>query len=131
MFSAPLMLGCDIRTLTPEMLALVKNKNLIRINQDEEARPPMESHTGWGSEKRVYLKHLSNGEYAIGFFNLTDKDQSVQTNLTNFGLSASSGLALSLTDTMTDESYGKFAEYINVSVPAHDCRIFLCKMVDA
>lgn len=130
MFSAPLMLGCDIRTLSPEMLALVKNKNLIRINQDEEARPPMESHTGWGGDKRVYFKHLSGGEYAIGFFNLTDKDQSVQTNLTNFGLSASSGLALSLTDTMTDEHYGTFAEYINVPVPAHDCRIFLCKLVE-
>jgi len=91
----------------------------------------MESHTGWGGDKRVYFKHLSGGEYAIGFFNLTDKAQSVQTNLTNFGLSASSGLALSLTDTMTDEHYGTFAEYINVPVPAHDCRIFLCKLVEA
>jgi len=132
MFSAPLMLGCDIRTLTPEMLALVTNKNLIRINQDEEARPPIESHTGWdNSDKRVYFKHLSDGEFAIGFFNLTERDQPVQTNLTNFGLSASSGMALELTDVMTDEAFGKFDEYINIHIPAHDCRIFLAKLVEA
>jgi len=131
LFSAPLMLGCDIRTLSPEMLALVTNKHLLRINQDEEARPPIEGHTGWGGEKRVYFKHLSDGEYAIGFFNFTDTDQKVQTNLTVFGLTASSGLALDLTDTMTEEHFGKFGEYISVPVPAHDCRIFLCRLVKA
>ncbi len=129
MFSAPLMLGCDIRKLTPEMLALVTNKNLLRINQDEEARPPIQSHTGWGGEKRVYFKHLSNNEYAMGFYNFSDRDSGVQTNLTSFGLSASSGFSLELTDCLTGEYYGKFDEYIKVPVPTHDCRIFLCKLV--
>ncbi len=41
LYSAPLMLGCDLRALSPEMLGLVTNKNLLRINQDEEVRPPM------------------------------------------------------------------------------------------
>ena len=128
MFSAPLMLGCDIRTLSPEMLALITNKNLLRINQDEEARPPIESHTGWEGESRVYFKHLSNNEFALGFYNFTDRQIDIPTNLTNFGLSASSGFALSLTDAMTDEPFGTFAEYIRVPVGPHDCRVFLCKL---
>lgn len=131
LFSAPLMLGCDIRTLSPEMLALVTNKNLLRINQDKEARPPIESHTGWGGERRVYFKHLSDNEYALGLFNLSEDDHNIQANLTNFGLSASSGLALELTDCMTDEPAGKYAEYVNFRIPAHDCRVFLAKLVPA
>ena len=131
LFSAPLMLGCDIRTLSPEMLTLVTNKNLLRINQDKEARPPIESHTGWGGERRVYFKHLSDNEYALGLFNLSEDDHNIQANLTNFGLSASSGLALELTDCMTDEPAGKYAEYVNFRIPAHDCRVFLAKLVPA
>lgn len=131
LFSAPLMLGCDIRTLSPEMLALVTNKNLLRINQDKEARPPIESHTGWGGERRVYFKHLSDNEYALGLFNLSEDDHNIQANLTNFGLSASSGLALELTDCMTDEPAGKYAEYVTFRIPAHDCRVFLAKLVPA
>jgi len=131
MFSAPLILGCDVRKLSGEMLALVKNKDLIRIDQDEEARPPIESHTGWGGDKRVYFKHLSGGEYALGFFNLSDSDQRVQTNLTNFGLSASSGLALSLRDVADGAHFGKFTDYISIHIPAHDCRIFICNLENA
>lgn len=130
MFSAPLMLGCDIRTLNPEMLALITNKNLLRINQDPEARPPMSFMCG-GENGRVYLKHLSNNELAMGFFNLEDRDTHLRTNLTDFGLSASSGYALELTDVFTNEVVTTRNEYINMPVAAHDCRIFLCKLVKA
>lgn len=136
MYSSPLMLGCDIRSIDPETLALVTNKNLLRIDQDPEARPPMQSHETinfWGdhTDRRVYFKHLSNNEVAIGFFNLSDETQKVQTNLTNFGLSVSSGLALELTDCFTDEPAGKYTEYIKFVVPAHDCRMFIGHFVEA
>ncbi len=131
LFSAPLMLGCDIRTLTPEMLALITNKNLLRINQDEEARPPIAFQNDSGNT-RVYFKHLSNGEYAFGLFNLGDNDDRyVRANLTDFGLSGSSGLAFALTDAFTDEPAGTVKETICFRVPAHDCRVFLARLVEA
>ncbi len=131
LFSAPLMLGCDIRTLTPEMLALITNKNLLRINQDEEARPPIAFQNDSGNT-RVYFKHLSNGEYAFGLFNLGDNDDRyVRANLTDFGLRGSSGLAFALTDAFTDEPAGTVKETICFRVPAHDCRVFLARLVEA
>ena len=41
MCSAPLMLGCDIRAMNDFTRKLVTNPDLIRIDQDAEARPPM------------------------------------------------------------------------------------------
>ena len=130
LFSAPLMLGCDIRTLSPEMLALVTNKNLLRINQDEEARPPITFQRDNGNT-RVYFKHLSNGEFAFGLFNLGDNDDRyVRANLTDFGLSESSGLAFALTDAFTDEPAGTVKETIMFRVPPHGCRVFLARLIE-
>ncbi len=129
MFSSPLMLGCDIRKISPEMLALVTNKNLLRIDQDEEARPPMFACTAPGDQKYAMLKHLSDGELALGFFNMEDQPSGVHALLEDFGISASSGIALSLTDVMTGEQAGVFKDYIWLSLPAHDCRVFLARPV--
>jgi hypothetical protein len=113
------------------MLALITNKNLLRINQDEEARPPIAFQNDSGNT-RVYFKHLSNGEYAFGLFNLGDNDDRyVRANLTDFGLSGSSGLAFALTDAFTDEPAGTVKETICFRVPAHDCRVFLARLVEA
>lgn len=34
-FQAPLLIGCDIRNLTPETFELVSNKEVIAVNQGE------------------------------------------------------------------------------------------------
>lgn len=129
LFSAPLILGCDVRKLSPEMLALITNKNLIRIDQDEEARPPIEQHISLSSnQNRIYFKHLSGGEYAMGFFNFSDRSHHLRTNLEDFGLSVSSGLKLTLRDAFTDEPSGSFSEYMSVPVESHDCRVFIGKL---
>jgi len=74
MFSAPLMLGCDIREMNETTRRLVTNPDLIRINQDAEARPPMESRHPWNEKMVTLLKHLDDGSYALGFFNMDEKD---------------------------------------------------------
>ena len=132
LFGSPLMIGCDVRNMTPATKEILTNKELIALNQDPECRGVINVTTHpWDQNLKVFFRHLSDGEYAIGFFNFTERNQGVQTNLTNFGLSASSGLALELTDAMTGEYYGKFSEYINVFTEAHDCKIFLAKLVEA
>ena len=130
LFSSPLILGCDVRAITPEILSLVTDKNLLRINQDEEARPPIYAFAAISGSSpavcRAYFKHLSGGEYALGLFNFDERERHLRVNLTDLGLSASSGLRLVMTDAFTGEPYGTCDEYLSVSVPTHDCRVFLC-----
>ena len=129
MYSAPLMLGCDIRSIDEKTLALVTNKELLRIDQDAEARPPIIFKAGWNEDCRAMLKFLENGEYALGLFNMGEKDHELCAMFTDFGLTASSGYALKLKDVFTGEEVGTYKEYFRAPVPAHDCRVYRAQMV--
>ena len=130
LFSSPLMLGCDIRNISDAALKLVTNKEFIRINQDPEARPayPVGDHP-WDGNKKVFMKHLSDGTYAMGFFNLGDGDGNVLLYTYEAGLVANTGYALELTDIETGECIGTFEDYINLRIKRHDCRLFRAKVV--
>ncbi len=130
MFSAPLMIGCDLRKVSDKALALLKDRELIRIDQDPEARPPFEVNAHpWDPERRVLMKHLADNEYAIGFFNLSDSDGKIPMYPFQAGLSASSGRAFELTDIENGECIGRFTDYINIPVRSHCCKIFRARIV--
>lgn len=130
MFSSPLMLGCDIRSISDTALALVKNKELLRIDQDPEARPAFAvgGHP-WDQTKKVFMKHLAGGEYALGFFNLGDGDGNIPVYPFDCGLAAGSGYAFEVTDILTGKNEGKFTDYISFYVPKHDCKICRVKVI--
>ena len=128
MFSSPLMLGCDVRSMSPFIHDLVTNPRLIAIDQDEEARPPifMQHRYGCKDEDRfVCLKFLSDGRYALGFFNLSEEDKELFMMFNDAGLSVSSGLGFRLQDAFSGEDMGFYREYYRVNVPAHDCAVYL------
>ncbi|MBQ9211661.1 MAG: glycoside hydrolase family 27 protein [Clostridia bacterium] len=128
MFSSPLMLGCDVRKMTPFIHSLVTNPRLIAIDQDEEARPPIFFHHRYGEhddDRIVCLKFLADGRYALGFFNFAEEERELFMMFADGGLTASSGLGLRLQDAFTGEDAGFYREYYRVKVPAHDCAVYL------
>lgn len=129
MYCAPLMLGCDIRNISDESFKLVTNRDLIAIDQDEANRPPVWQSNCWNEDLRCAFKHLSNGEYAMAFYNFTPADASVMVMLELFGIPTSSGYKVSLTDVLTGECIGEFRDYINMPVPTHDVRLFKARLV--
>ncbi len=130
MFSAPLMLGCDLRTMNEETLKLVTNKELIRIDQDEEARSPL-SIREWDGQHLILFKFLANGEYALALYNLSERESGVSAKLTDLGLPVNSGLAMQLTNVFTGETEGTYKEYVRRKLAPHDCVVFCCKLVEA
>lgn len=126
MFSAPLMLGGDIRTLSDDMLALVTNKDLIRINQDEEGRP---AYCPDGSDTaKVFVKLLSDNEIAVLFVNLSESDRNVHFYLENIGISAASGYGLEMKNVFTGENIGVKKEFMSRRIAPHDCECYICKL---
>lgn len=128
LFSVPLMIGADIRSITPESKALLLNKELIRIDQDPEARAP---YRIWDDAegRRSYIKHLSDGEYIIAYFNPAETDATVWANFEDAGLQYGAGYDFELTDIFTGETVGRYGEYYNPMVPAHDCKLYRAKIV--
>lgn len=128
MFSAPLMLGCDVRSIDATTLKLVTNKNLLRINQDSEVRPPMMRHS-WTDKLWVLVKHLDDGTYAIGFFNMTEQDNDIPATFSDFGLSDASGYDMEVEGVLEAEGKQTYRNYMRVNVPAHDCKVFIGRLV--
>ena len=125
MFSAPLMLGSDLRKMNDGILKLVTNKTLLRINQDEEARPAF-SQSGKLNGSPCFVKLLSGGEVAVMFTNLTDGKTNSELFFENIGLTAASGYGLKMTDAFTGECIGVKKEYMRVALEAHDCAVYIC-----
>ena len=129
MYSAPLMLGCDIRNMNKQTLELVTNRELIAIDQDGECRPPIIRKCVWDENSLIMLKMLENNEYAIGFFNMGEKDKSLPMMFNEFGLPAHSGYGFKVKNLFTGEDEGFYKEYMRISVQAHDCAVYRAQLV--
>ena len=131
LLGAPLMIGCDVRNMDPQIKALLTNKELIRINQDEECRPVYEVRTNNWNNVHAWFRHLSDNEYALGVFNFEDRECCVPVSTYNMGLDPKSGMALALTDTMTGEQLDPEKDYFNFKLNGHAGKVFRGKFVKA
>lgn len=122
----PLMLGSDIRNITPEILTLITNQELIAINQDPEARPAFfAAYPPHLKGKCVVLaKMLSNGDYAIGYFNLTSEVHATTLYFDDMGFPFASGYDLAFRDVISGEDLGLKRESLIQRLEPHDCRVF-------
>ena len=142
----PLIMGSDIRNMPPQMEELLLNKELIAINQDPECRPPYlvgkrsvmvtEENTNEAVEPLrmvkdkllTFIKHLSNQEFAIAYYNLHEEEQEMHCIFADVGLPYASGYGFDMTDIVTGEHIGIKRDYHVISVPGHDCRLFRCRL---
>lgn len=130
MCGSPLMIGCDVRNISKENLKLLKNKHLIRINQDSECRPPIFLDDNGGRKDNVIMfKHLDDDTYAIGLFNSYDKDCNIMLQFYEIGLDPLCGYGFEIKDVFTNKIEGVKRDYVEANVPAGDCKVYLAKLV--
>lgn len=132
LFGTPLMIGADIRNINEFSKNLLLNKELISINQDEENRPPYLISTNyWTSEGfPVFFKHLSDNEYIIAMFNMTDKEKKLYASFVEAGIPAYSNKGFFLTDCFTGKELGVFKDLYTCTVDAYDCVILKGRVVN-
>lgn len=133
MMGSPLMIGCDIRKANQATKNILLNRDLIAINQDIESRGAyrIKPEPQWFHTNEVFMlvKVLSNGDLAIGFFNLSDHQRELSLQFWDLGLPYASGIALSLYDCWEHRELGVFKERFNPVVPARDCVVIRAKLV--
>ncbi|MCL2634755.1 MAG: glycoside hydrolase family 27 protein [Oscillospiraceae bacterium] len=129
MMNSPLMLGCDVRNMTDETKAIITNKDVIAINQDEEGRGPY-CIRQWNNLDNVFslVKPLSGGDYAIAMINISDIKSEMSLQFYDMGLPALSGMGLEFYDCDKHENIGLFVERASIYIEPHECRIFRCKV---
>lgn len=128
--NSPLMIGCDIRNMTPATKEILTNKDVIAINQDIECRGPY-CIKQWNNPDNVFslVKPLANGDYAIGMFNFGDRAGEMSLQFWDIGLPAASGRGLSMYDCWKHEELGVFTERFVTTVEPHGCMVLRAKVV--
>ena len=82
MLAAPLILGDDLRGLTPALRQILLNRQLIAVDQDPLGRQGFPVHSSQG----LWLKPLSNHQYAVALFNRSAARRRMLTTPHQLGL---------------------------------------------
>lgn len=91
LMSSPLIMGTDVRTLTPANLAIYSNPAVIALNQDATAssasqiwRNVCSDVDQYGQcETALWVRTLSNGDTAIALINGANSTQTLSASLTD------------------------------------------------
>ena len=125
--AAPLMMGADLRKVGEEYRTLLQHKELIRLNQDPECRPPYKVREDNGYA--VFVRHLANGEFAVGVFNFHQDPRYAEITFAELGVPVNAGVKLALTDVITGDVIAPKKDDLFVYVPGHSCKIYRAKFV--
>ncbi|MBF9130328.1 ricin-type beta-trefoil lectin domain protein [Plantactinospora sp. S1510] len=118
MMASPLIAGNDVRSMNASTQAIMKNQNLIAINQDSLALQAVQ--VSFDGTRRVLAKRLSNGDVAVALFNQSGSTTTISTTAAAIGKSGSS---FTLRDTWTNATTTSTGT-ISASVPAHGTVVY-------
>ncbi len=124
---APLMMGADIRKIGEEYRTLLLHKGLIALDQDAECRPAwmVKEWNGY----YIFVRHLADGEFAVGVFNFHENNQYAVINFSDLGVPVGSDVKLALTDVLSGEEIAPRSDDLMVEVKGHHFRIYRAKFV--
>jgi alpha-galactosidase len=105
------------------------NQSLIAINQDPDCSAPFTVNcTTNGPESIVMARFLTNGDIALGMFNMGDVPAPVAVDFFDLGLPYRSGFELEFFDCIKEKPCGTKREMITETVGAHACRLYRCSL---
>lgn len=115
MLAAPLMAGNDLRKMKPEILNILTNKELIAIDQDPLGKQGyrLQKHIS----KEIWVKELSNGDWAICFLNTGDEPLNLSMNWDHFGILKGEYKVRNIWE---KENLGTTKQLFNYEVAPHD-----------
>jgi alpha-galactosidase len=113
LMAAPLMAGNDIRTMSADISAVLRNPRLLAVDQDRLGAGGRRVRDDGDAE--VFAKPLADGSVAVGLLNRGGGTATVSTTAAQIGLSGSSFTLTDLWSGATSASSGT----ISASVPSH------------
>jgi hypothetical protein len=123
MLESPLLIGCDLGKIDAQTLSLLKNPELIALNQ---AQPHQQAYLAGKSDSCFILvkdvESLYGLKRAVAFYNPTDKEATATLRFGDVDL----GGAVSVRSVFMREEVGVFkGNMMRVVVPKHGCRIYV------
>lgn len=122
--NSPLLIGCNINSLSTTNLSLLKNKELIALNQDtlyQQAYLAAKVNDCYIMVKDIETHYGNKRAFAI--YNPNDAAKKVTLKFSDIDLADS----VALHDCFTKKDIGKFYETYEVTVPKHGTKIYVAE----
>ena len=122
--NSPLLIGCDINSLSTANLNLLKNKELIALNQDtlyQQAYLACKVNDCYVVVKDIEKANDTKRAFAI--YNPTDDSKTVTLNFKDIDLADS----VALRDVYQKANIGKYLENFQVTIPKHGTKIYVAE----
>lgn len=87
LLASPLLLGADLEKLDPFTLSLLRNDEVIAVNQDPMVRQAV--RVAKEGETEVYARRLEDGSLAVGLFNRGSEPTRVAASWSGLGIAGS------------------------------------------
>ena len=118
MLSSPLLIGCEMPKMSPFIVSLFSNDEVLAVNQDALGKQ------GWRAkqdgQKEVWMKPLADGSTAVAFFNRADGPADVSVQWGELKLSG----AQAVRDLWRQKDLGVQDSGYSVKVAAHGAELF-------
>ena len=140
MMAAPLILGNDIRSFINsdgtvdsdnKVLAILKNKNLIDIDQDKRGIQAKRIYTNVLTD--ILVKPLENRELAVCLLNKSSSSKEMSFSITKLHNEAYVDLPIAknyLVKDLWTESEAEATDIVKASVPAHGVKVYRIKALN-
>lgn len=117
--AAPLLIGSDLRTASPSTLAILKNTDVIAVDQDPLGRQGTVVSSSSGLV--VMAKPLADGGRSVTLTNETTSTRTISTTVRDIGIGGASSYALK---DLWSKATSTTTSAISASVPAHGTVMF-------
>jgi alpha-galactosidase len=124
MFSAPLMLGCDISNMTDATKSILLNKDIIAIDQDTLGKQAFRVLRMDGME--AWKKPLSGNRVAIAFLNRNSGGGSVSATMEQLELDPE--VTYEAYDVWKHQTVKQPAGGMAVTLKPHECQVFVLSL---
>ncbi len=121
MLAAPLMMGCDVRSMTDATKAILLNKDIIAIDQDGLGRQGFRVMRNDGIE--AWKKPLTGKRVAIAFLNRNSTGKKVSASWKELELDPKA--EFTVYDVWKHKSLGRSAGSLSADLQAHECLVFV------
>lgn len=128
LYPSSLILSCDLDALSDFELRLFSNEEVIAVNQDrlgksairvnEERSQVLDSRQPT-REARTWARLLTDGSFAVGFFNLAESSAELSIDLASIGFSGSVGVR----NLWERRNLGRVQNRFSIPVSAHGAQL--------
>ncbi|CAN6282633.1 unnamed protein product [Urochloa humidicola] len=117
---APLLIGCDVRSMSQQTKDILSNSEVIAVNQDSLGVQGKKVQSSNGLE--VWAGPLSNNRKAVVLWNRQGYQATITAQWSSIGLASST--AVTARDLWAHSSFTAQGQLL-ASVPPHDCKMYV------